>query len=114
MTTTLASKPSLIEHGSLRFLIMDKPKDSNLHLYLKECKKHNVTDIVRICEPCYDAAEVMKSGITLHVSVSLYGKELSRKCDYLQEDCHYSHKNLHKTNFLSLYYFGHFPKFPKI
>jgi protein tyrosine phosphatase type 4A len=45
---------------------MDKPKDSNLHLYLKECKKHNVTDIVRICEPCYDAAEVMKSGITLH------------------------------------------------
>lgn len=66
--SVLSSKPSLIEWGGVRFLIMDKPKDSNLHLYLKECKKHNVTDIVRICEPCYDAAEVEKSGIHLHVS----------------------------------------------
>jgi hypothetical protein len=66
--SVLSSKPTLIEWGSVRFLIMDKPKDSNLHLYLKECKKHNVTDIVRICEPCYDAAEVEKSGIHLHVS----------------------------------------------
>ena len=65
--SVLSSKPSLIEWGGIRFLIMDKPKDSNLHLYLKECKKHNVTDIVRICEPCYDAAEVEKSGIHLHV-----------------------------------------------
>jgi protein tyrosine phosphatase type IVA len=63
---SLTSKPTLIEWGPLRFLIMDKPKDSNLHLYLKECKKHNVTKIVRICEPCYDAAEVEKSGLTLH------------------------------------------------
>ena len=67
--SVLSSKPSLIEWGGVRFLIMDKPKDSNLHLYLKECKKHNVTDIVRICEPCYDAAEVEKSGIHLHVSI---------------------------------------------
>ena len=65
--SVLSSKPSLIEWGGIRFLIMDKPKDSNLHLYLKECKKHNVTDIVRICEPCYEAAEVEKSGIHLHV-----------------------------------------------
>ena len=64
--SVLSSKPSLIEWEAVRFLIMDKPKDSNLHLYLKECKKHNVTDIVRICEPCYDAAEVEKSGVCLH------------------------------------------------
>jgi len=59
-------KPSLIEWGPVRFLIMDKPKDSNLHLYLKECKKHNVAHIVRICEPCYEATEVEKAGIHLH------------------------------------------------
>ena len=45
---------------------MDKPKDSNLHLYLKECKKYNVTRIVRICEPCYDKGEVEKAGMSLH------------------------------------------------
>ncbi len=68
-TTTpqlLTSKPSLIEWGPVRFLIMDKPKDSNLHLYLKECKKHNVSCIVRICEPCYDKSEVEKAGLSLH------------------------------------------------
>lgn len=64
--TVPMSKPSLIEWGKLRFLIMDKPKDSNLHLYLKECKKHNVTHIVRICEPCYEKTEVEKAGISLH------------------------------------------------
>ena len=66
MATLPMSKPSLIEWGPVRFLIMDKPKDSNLHLYLKECKKHNVTHIVRICEPCYEKTEVEKAGISLH------------------------------------------------
>eukprot|EP01041_Mallomonas_annulata_P004601 gene4601-9140_t len=69
MTTsasTIASKPSLIESGNLRFLIMDSPKDSNLHLYLKECKKYNVTDLVRIAEPTYSKDEVEKAGICMH------------------------------------------------
>jgi len=50
-------------------LIMDAPKDSNLHLYLKQCKKSNVTSIVRISEPSYSREEVEKSGIALHVSL---------------------------------------------
>jgi protein tyrosine phosphatase type 4A len=66
MAAVPMSKPSLIEWGPLRFLIMDKPKDNNLHLYLKECKKYNVTDIVRICEPCYEKTEVEKAGMSLH------------------------------------------------
>ncbi len=73
MAATIAmSKPSLIEWGPVRFLIMDKPKDSNLHLYLKECKKNNVTHIVRICEPCYEKTEVEKAGIQLHVSAHIW------------------------------------------
>ncbi len=64
----LTNKPSLVESGSLRFLIMDAPKDSNLHLYIKECKKHNVKHIVRISEPSYSKEEVEKAGISLHVS----------------------------------------------
>lgn len=45
---------------------MDAPKDSNLHLYLKECKKHNVTHIARISEPSYSKNDVEKAGISLH------------------------------------------------
>jgi protein tyrosine phosphatase type 4A len=66
--SALTTKPSLIEWGPLRFMIMDAPKDVNLHLYLKECKKNNVQHIVRIADPSYDIAEVEKAGIQLHVS----------------------------------------------
>ena len=69
--TVIASKPTLIEYEHLRFLIMDAPKDTNLHLYLKECERVGVTDIVRISEPTYDKGEVEKAGITLHVKKSL-------------------------------------------
>lgn len=65
-SNTLVNKPSLIEFGPLRILIMDAPRDSNLHLYLKQCKKFNVVDIVRISEPSYSKDEVEKSGIRLH------------------------------------------------
>ena len=64
--TTLVSKPTVIEHGILKFLIMDAPKESNLHLYLKECKKQNVVHIARISEPSYSKEEVEKAGISLN------------------------------------------------
>jgi protein tyrosine phosphatase type 4A len=68
MSLTLASKPTFIEWKNLRFLIMDAPKQANLHLYLKECEKYHVTQLVRISEPTYDKADVERAGITLHVS----------------------------------------------
>ena len=64
---SLVTKPSLIESGKIRLLIMDAPKDSNLHLYIKECEKHNVVSIVRISEPSYSRTEVEAAGISLHV-----------------------------------------------
>lgn len=64
----LSAKTTLVEWKNLRFLIMDAPKDANLHLYLKECKKHNVTHIVRISEPSYSKDEAEKAGISVHVS----------------------------------------------
>jgi len=63
---SIVNKPSLIEYKHLKFLIMDAPKPSNLHLYIKECKKYNVTSIVRISEPSYDKAEVEAAGVVLH------------------------------------------------
>ena len=69
---SIINKPTLIEFKNLRFLIMDAPRQANLHLYLKECKKHNVVHIVRISEPSYGKEEVEAAGITLHVRFFYY------------------------------------------
>lgn len=66
MANTISSKPTLITTSNMRFLIMDAPRQSNLHLYIKECRRHHVTDVVRVCEPTYLGAELNKAGIALH------------------------------------------------
>jgi protein tyrosine phosphatase type IVA len=65
----LITKPSLIEAANLRFLIIDAPRESNLHLYLKEFKKYNVKHLVRIdvTPPGYNGGDVEKAGIKMHV-----------------------------------------------
>jgi len=64
----IGSKPTLItlKNSPMRFLIMDAPRPSNLHLYIKECRKQHVTDIVRVCEPTYSATGLESAGIHLH------------------------------------------------
>eukprot|EP00611_Tribonema_gayanum_P004410 TRINITY_DN1358_c0_g1_i1.p3 TRINITY_DN1358_c0_g1~~TRINITY_DN1358_c0_g1_i1.p3 ORF type:complete len:163 (-),score=73.72 TRINITY_DN1358_c0_g1_i1:635-1123(-) len=68
--SSLATKPSLVEWVNrkgrkLSFLIMDAPKAHNLPIYLKECKKHNVVRMVRVCEKTYPADEVERAGIAM-------------------------------------------------
>lgn len=60
------SKPTFLSKGKMQFLIMDAPRSTNLFHYIKECKRHNVTDIVRVCEPTYPKTELTKAGISLH------------------------------------------------
>ena len=66
IATTISSKPTLITTPHLRFLIMDAPRQANLHLYIKECRRNFVTDIVRVCEPTYLGSELTSAGIELH------------------------------------------------
>jgi hypothetical protein len=40
MAAGIAIKPSFIEHGACRFLIIDAPNDSNLDAYIREFKAH--------------------------------------------------------------------------
>ncbi|KAI2491696.1 protein tyrosine phosphatase [Fragilaria crotonensis] len=54
----IGSRPSFISVPPMRFLIMDAPRQSNLHLYIKEMKKHSVSDVVRVCEPTYLSSEL--------------------------------------------------------
>lgn len=63
---TIGSKPTLIDAPPLHFLIMDAPRQGNLHLYIKEMRKHRVTDMVRVCEPTYRGGELSSAGISLH------------------------------------------------
>ena len=64
--TSIGSKPTLMNVQKMRFLIMDAPRQANLHLYIKEMRKHSVTDVVRVCEPTYQGAELKAAGINLH------------------------------------------------
>ena len=66
---TIGTKPTLLDltkTSPMKFLIMDAPRQSNLHLYIKEMRKHSVTDVVRVCEPTYQGAELQQAGISLH------------------------------------------------
>jgi protein tyrosine phosphatase type 4A len=64
--TSIGTKPTLIEVPKMKFLIMDAPRQSNLHLYIKEMRKHGVTEVTRVCEPTYQGAELQTAGINLN------------------------------------------------
>jgi protein tyrosine phosphatase type IVA len=63
---TIGTKPTLLEVKPMRFLIMDAPRQGNLHMYIKEMRKHSVTQLVRVCEPTYQASELQAAGIAMH------------------------------------------------
>lgn len=44
--------------------------------YIREARAHNVTDMVRVCEPSYSAKDVEAAGIRVHVSIciNVYGR----------------------------------------
>ncbi|KAF9408262.1 Protein tyrosine phosphatase type IVA 1, partial [Podila epigama] len=52
----LLNRPALIEYKHMRFLVSDAPSDSNLPLYIAEFERHDVRDIVRVCDPTYNTA----------------------------------------------------------
>lgn len=55
--------PAEIEHKGFKFLITDRPSDQNIHVYIQELKKHNVTAVVRVCQPSYKVEELHNEGI---------------------------------------------------
>lgn len=67
LVPNLGSAPALIPVQPMNFLVMDAPKQSNLHLYIKECRRHGVTDLVRVCPATYAGeADLHSAGIELH------------------------------------------------
>ncbi|OXB51126.1 UNVERIFIED_CONTAM: hypothetical protein H355_003236 [Colinus virginianus] len=63
---TVMNRPSRVEAGRQRFLILDSPSDENLPAYIEEMKAFNVMHLVRTCEATYDDALVRDAGICTH------------------------------------------------
>eukprot|EP00123_Amoebidium_parasiticum_P001602 comp12731_c0_seq1/m.7846 comp12731_c0_seq1/g.7846 ORF comp12731_c0_seq1/g.7846 comp12731_c0_seq1/m.7846 type:complete len:256 (-) comp12731_c0_seq1:137-904(-) len=59
-------RTSVIEHGPLRILVTDTPKDANLHYYLQTYQKYNVTDVVRTCDAEYQTGPLLAAGMHFH------------------------------------------------
>lgn len=58
--------PAEIEYKNFRFLITDRPSDQNIILYIQELQRHNVTAVVRVCEPSYKTDELKNVNIEVY------------------------------------------------
>ena len=61
----LVNKPSTIEYGAYRFVIMDAPTDSNLAAYIELLTRKRVRAIARACEPTYSTRRLLDAGIAV-------------------------------------------------
>ncbi len=75
---SLANNISVVEWEDMKFLICDAPNDQNINLYVREFKKHNVTDVVRCCGRVYDGSSIVNADMLLHVLSNLPLSQLNR------------------------------------
>jgi len=57
---------SYVTFRNMRFLILDCPSNENLPIYLEEFVAHNITDVVRVCEPSYEIESLKQHNINVH------------------------------------------------
>jgi len=57
---------SYITFRNMRFLILDCPSNNNLPIYLEEFVSHNITDVVRVCQPTYEIEPLKKHNINVY------------------------------------------------
>ncbi|KAK7092112.1 protein tyrosine phosphatase type IVA 2-like [Littorina saxatilis] len=56
-------EPAEIEFKNMRFLITDRPTDSNLDKFIEELQKHGAKCVVRVCDPTYGKDKLEHEGI---------------------------------------------------
>lgn len=55
-----------IQYKGFSFLITDRPFDFNIYTYIEELTKHNVSAVVRVCEPTYNEEPLIKEKIAVY------------------------------------------------
>ncbi|ESN94773.1 hypothetical protein HELRODRAFT_193782 [Helobdella robusta] len=63
--TVRKPEPAEISFRGFRFLITDRPTDIFMDKYIDELKKHNATEVIRVCDPTYDTTKLINSGISV-------------------------------------------------
>jgi len=66
MADSLITPVSVVESVGLKFVILDAPNDSNVHVYLEALKRENVGHVVRVCDPSYDTSSLLDNNIAVH------------------------------------------------
>lgn len=56
-------EPAEIVHKNMRFLITYRPTDATMDKFIEELKRHNVKDVVCVCERTYDKKKLCDDGI---------------------------------------------------
>lgn len=56
-------EPAEIEYKNMKFLITYRPTDATMDRFIEELKRHNVKDVVRVCEPSYSTDRLGHEGI---------------------------------------------------
>jgi len=64
--TSVVNKPSLVDYGDFRFLIIDSPNDLNVEAYTQELCRYKVAHVARACERNYSPGAFEKAGIRVH------------------------------------------------
>lgn len=63
---TLPNPITIINLKHIDFLLFEAPNDANLSLYIKEMKKYNCKNLIRVCNQCYSEDILLNAGITVH------------------------------------------------
>lgn len=56
-------EPAEIVYKNMRFLITYRPTDATMDKFIEELKRHNVKDVVCVCERTYDQSKLHEQGI---------------------------------------------------
>ena len=65
--SSIVTKPSLIEYGPLKFLVMDAPKETNLHFNLISKSKFNILHLNLTLSDYKDCFQTSKDFIRVSI-----------------------------------------------
>ncbi|XP_041477704.1 protein tyrosine phosphatase type IVA 1-like [Lytechinus pictus] len=65
MSSIRSVRPAPVEivHKHMRFLIIHNPDKNGMEHFIKELKQRQIKEVVRVCEPTYDAAVLKQEDI---------------------------------------------------